>query len=85
MEKKKPIARYSADDLACDEKRTDWAKVDATSPEDVKRQADEDGRPTTCPASFRRFQPRLKRLRYAAFEDVGAAESAGPLEAIAHR
>ena len=52
MEKKKPIARYSADDLAVMKSETDWAKVDATSPEDVKRQADEDGDLPPAPHLF---------------------------------
>jgi uncharacterized protein (DUF4415 family) len=45
MAKKERIKRYSAEKLAKLRSETDWAKVDAMSPEDVERIADEDEGP----------------------------------------
>jgi uncharacterized protein (DUF4415 family) len=47
MRKRGNIVSYTAEELAAmrrrGEDRTDWAKVDATTPEEVERQAAEDG------------------------------------------
>jgi uncharacterized protein (DUF4415 family) len=47
MQKRGNIVSYTAEELAAmrrrGEGRTDWAKVDATTPEEVERQAAEDG------------------------------------------
>jgi uncharacterized protein (DUF4415 family) len=44
MAKRDRIVRYSADELATLRSETDWARVDATTPEAVERQAmDDDG------------------------------------------
>jgi uncharacterized protein (DUF4415 family) len=47
MRKRGNIVSYTAEELAAmrrrGEGRTDWAKVDATTPEEVERQAAEDG------------------------------------------
>ena len=45
MEKKENIVRYSAEELARLKSETDWDKVDATSREEIERQADEDDGP----------------------------------------
>jgi uncharacterized protein (DUF4415 family) len=45
MAKKDHIVRYSADELAKMKSETDWAKVDATTQDEVERQADEDEGP----------------------------------------
>ena len=45
MAKKERIARYSTDEFAAITSETDWAKIDAMTPEEVERLADEeDGR-----------------------------------------
>jgi uncharacterized protein (DUF4415 family) len=43
MERKGDIVRYSAKELSRMTSKTDWAKVDATTPEEVERQANADG------------------------------------------
>jgi uncharacterized protein (DUF4415 family) len=45
MAKKEHMVRYSADELAKMKSETDWAKVDATTQDEVERQADEDEGP----------------------------------------
>jgi uncharacterized protein (DUF4415 family) len=45
MAKNEHIVRYSADELAKMKSETDWAKVDATTQEEVERQAGEDEGP----------------------------------------
>lgn len=45
MAKKEHIVRYSADELAAMKSETDWAKVDAMTPEAVERLADEEDGP----------------------------------------
>ena len=45
MAKKQHIVRYSADEPAKMKSETDWVKVDATTQEEVERQADEDEGP----------------------------------------
>ena len=45
MAKKEHIVRYSADELAKMKSETDWAKVDATTQDEVERQAGEDEGP----------------------------------------
>jgi hypothetical protein len=45
MAKKEHIMRYSANELAKLRSETDWAKVDATTQEEVERQAVEDEGP----------------------------------------
>jgi uncharacterized protein (DUF4415 family) len=42
MAKKKPIVRYSAEELATLRSETDWAKVDAMVQEEVERLANKD-------------------------------------------
>jgi uncharacterized protein (DUF4415 family) len=42
MAKKRHIARYSADELAAMNSETDWVKVDAMTPGQVERLADEE-------------------------------------------
>jgi hypothetical protein len=43
MRKKNNIVRYSAKELARLKSETDWGKVDATSREEIERQANEGG------------------------------------------
>ena len=45
MEKKENIVRYSADDLSRMTSQTDWAKVDATTQEEIESQAEADHGP----------------------------------------
>jgi uncharacterized protein (DUF4415 family) len=45
MAKKEHIVRYSTDELAKMKSETDWAKVDATTQDEVERQAGEDEGP----------------------------------------